>query len=78
LQNLLGEYFGEPDAFNISVLECFTKQFNFTNMALDGALRTYLEAFRLPGEAQKISRVLEAFASHYYEQCPQVSLAGST
>ncbi|GAQ85003.1 GDP-GTP exchange factor [Klebsormidium nitens] len=71
-KNVLGDYLSSSDSFNISILECFTKQFNFTGMALDGALRTYLEAFRLPGEAQKISRVLESFASHYYEQCPQV------
>jgi brefeldin A-resistance guanine nucleotide exchange factor 1 len=37
-------------------------------MNLDTALRLFLETFRLPGEAQKIQRVLEAFSERYYEQ----------
>ena len=28
----------------------------------------YLESFRLPGEAQKINRIMESFGRHYYEQ----------
>nr|CAD1822467.1 unnamed protein product [Ananas comosus var. bracteatus] len=41
-------------------------------MNLDAALRLFLETFRLPGESQKIQRILEAFAERYYEQSPQV------
>jgi brefeldin A-resistance guanine nucleotide exchange factor 1 len=41
-------------------------------MNIDTALRTFLETFRLPGESQKIQRVLEAFAERYYEQSPQI------
>ncbi len=32
----------------------------------------FLQSFRLPGEAQKIARVLEAFSSGYHGQCPDV------
>eukprot|EP00850_Spirogloea_muscicola_P004010 SM000017S02750 [mRNA] locus=s17:5236:10862:- [translate_table: standard] len=71
-KSLLGEYFGDPEPFHIAVLRAFTALFDFTGMLLDAALRTYLESFRLPGEAQKIERVLEAFAAHYYDQCPEL------
>ncbi|GAB2281595.1 Nucleolar GTP-binding protein 2 [Dionaea muscipula] len=37
-------------------------------MILDSALRTYLEAFRLPGESQKIHRIVEAFSDRFYDQ----------
>lgn len=32
----------------------------------------FLESFRLPGEAQKIARVLEAFGHEYHKQCPDI------
>jgi Sec7-like guanine-nucleotide exchange factor len=35
---------------------------------VDEALRALLESFRIPGEAQKIERVMEAFAEAYFEQ----------
>lgn len=34
-------------------------------MAVDVALRRYQAHFRLPGEAQKIERLVEAFARRY-------------
>ncbi len=34
------------------------------------AIRVYLESFRLPGEAQKINRVMESFGKAYHAQCP--------
>lgn len=38
--------------------------------AFDRAMRVFLESFRLPGEAQKINRIMESFGSHYHQQCP--------
>jgi Sec7-like guanine-nucleotide exchange factor len=35
-------------------------------MDFDLALRTFLRPFRLPGEAQKIDRLMEAFAARAY------------
>lgn len=32
----------------------------------------YLESFRLPGEAQKINRIMETFGMHYHRQCPDI------
>ena len=34
----------------------------------DGALRIFLSAFRLPGESQKIERLMEAVAEQIYRQ----------
>lgn len=41
-------------------------------MNLDAALRLFLETFRLPGESQKIQRILEAFSERYYEQSQEM------
>ncbi|KAL5698166.1 Nucleolar GTP-binding protein 2 [Ranunculus cassubicifolius] len=64
----IGDYLGDPDEFNIEVLKEFTYTFEFSGMILDNALRTFLETFRLPGESQKIQRILEAFSDRFYDQ----------
>lgn len=71
-KSLLGDFLGDPDEFCLQVLAEFAKTFDFQGMNLDAAMRTFLETFRLPGEAQKIHRVLEAFAGRYYEQSSQI------
>ncbi|KAG6551263.1 hypothetical protein Mapa_007189 [Marchantia paleacea] len=71
-KRLLGDFLGDHDEFCVQVLQELAKTFDFSDMSLDAALRTFLESFRLPGEAQKIQRVLEAFAQRYYEQSPVV------
>lgn len=43
--------------------------FSFQGLRLDEALRLYLEAFRLPGEAPVIQRLLEAFTEHWRVSC---------
>ncbi|XP_027357395.1 ARF guanine-nucleotide exchange factor GNL2 [Abrus precatorius] len=63
----IGEYLGDPDPFYLQVLKEFTETFHFQGMVLDTALRFYLESFRLPGESQKIQRVLEAFAERFFD-----------
>lgn len=40
---------------------------DFTEKDFVSALRHFLEGFRLPGEAQKIDRLMEKFASRYCE-----------
>ena len=42
-----------------------------TGLSLDEALRVFLGEFRLPGEAQKIDRLMEAFAAKYCTDNPQ-------
>eukprot|EP00898_Chlorokybus_atmophyticus_P000253 jgi/Chlat1/1228/Chrsp115S01684 len=62
----VGEYLGDPGEFNIKVLKEFASMFDFSDMSLDYALRTFLDSFRLPGEAQKIARIMETFAEQYH------------
>ncbi|KAI3808657.1 hypothetical protein L1987_24614 [Smallanthus sonchifolius] len=67
-KNLVGNYLGNHDPFCVDVLQEFAKTFDFQEMNLDTALRVFLETFRLPGESQKIQRVVEAFSERYYQQ----------
>lgn len=71
-KNLVGDFLGNHDEFCIQVLHEFARTFDFQDMNLDSALRLFLGTFRLPGESQKIQRVLEAFAERYYEQSPHI------
>ncbi|XP_027329806.1 ARF guanine-nucleotide exchange factor GNOM-like [Abrus precatorius] len=71
-KNLIGDFLGNHDEFCVQVLHEFARTFDFKDMTLDTALRIFLETFRLPGESQKIQRVLEAFSERYYEQSPHI------
>ena len=70
----IGEYLGrEPDYDNgmpLKVLHEYVHQMDFDGLQFDNAIRHYLSGFRLPGEAQKIDRILEKFAERYSEQNP--------
>jgi len=62
---------GPPEKYPFiqEVLKCFTKLFSFVGMEFSEALRSFLGRFRLPGEAQCIDRLMEAFSARLYEQC---------
>jgi len=70
----IGEYLGmDPDyqnGFSLKVLHEYVNLMNFDGLPFDNAIRFYLSGFRLPGEAQKIDRILEKFAERYSEQNP--------
>ncbi|XP_040263254.1 cytohesin-4 isoform X1 [Bufo bufo] len=61
----IGEYLGQRESVNIQVLKAFVKCHNFNKLSLVDALRQFLGSFRLPGEAQKIDRIMESFSTHY-------------
>jgi brefeldin A-inhibited guanine nucleotide-exchange protein len=63
----IGEFLGDIDKFNREVMYAYVDQMNFTGKDIVSALRSFLEGFRLPGEAQKIDRLMEKFASRYCE-----------
>lgn len=44
----------------------YVDQMNFTDKFFDDAIRLFLLDFRLPGEAQKIDRLMEKFAERYH------------
>jgi hypothetical protein len=52
----------------LHVLDAYAKLFDFIDLDFDIALRRFLCRFRLPGEAQKIDRIMNAFAQQYFVQ----------
>ena len=72
----IGIYLGrEPsfrEGFNMSVLHSYVDDLDFREMRFDDALRFFLSGFRLPGEAQKIDRMMEKFSERYCLQNPDV------
>lgn len=54
----------EPE--NIAIMHAFVDRMDVTGLPFTTALRTFLQAFRLPGEAQKIDRFMLKFADRYF------------
>ncbi|CAN8073761.1 unnamed protein product [Agarophyton chilense] len=69
---MVGEYLGDSGSFNLNVMHAYTDMHDFTDMTFDGALRMHLSGFRLPGEAQKIDRIMEKYASRYCQCNPSI------
>ena len=67
---MLGEYLGEGEAENIAIMHQFVDQMDFTKRRFVDALRSFLQHFRLPGEAQKIDRFMLKFAERYTTHNP--------
>ncbi|KAI0082485.1 hypothetical protein K474DRAFT_1585733 [Panus rudis PR-1116 ss-1] len=64
-KTMIGEYLGEGDEENIATMHAFVDMMDLSNMSFVDALRTFLQAFRLPGESQKIDRYMLKFAERY-------------
>jgi brefeldin A-resistance guanine nucleotide exchange factor 1 len=54
--------------FHKAVREEFSKLHDYNNLSFASALRRFLAKFRLPGEAQCIDRLMEAFSQELYRQ----------
>ncbi|KXS21398.1 Sec7-domain-containing protein, partial [Gonapodya prolifera JEL478] len=63
----IGEYLGDYNPFNIEVLGEYARLYDFSGLQFDAALRAFLDGFRLPGEAQKIDRMMQRFAQRYHD-----------
>ncbi|KAK8952793.1 Brefeldin A-inhibited guanine nucleotide-exchange protein 5 [Platanthera guangdongensis] len=62
---MIGEYLGQLDDFPLAVMHAYVDSMNFSGLKFDAAIREFLKGFRLPGEAQKIDRIIEKFAERY-------------
>lgn len=51
-------------------MHAFVDAMDFINMNFVDALRSFLQKFRLPGEAQKIDRFMLKFAERYLKGNP--------
>ena len=64
-KTMIGEFLGDRHQLCRDTLKAFCEQLDFTDMPLDEALRTFQSHIRITGEAQKIDRLMEAFAARY-------------
>ncbi len=56
----------------MQVLHAYVDQMDFTGMVFAQGIRHFLAGFRLPGEAQKIDRMMEKFAERFCINNPEV------
>lgn len=68
---MLGKYLGKEE--NIKFLDAFCSSFDFSEYDILTALRVFLLSFNLPGEGQKIERIIYAFCKKYSEDGKQES-----
>mmetsp|Transcript_5120 Transcript_5120/g.7216 ORF Transcript_5120/g.7216 Transcript_5120/m.7216 type:complete len:938 (+) Transcript_5120:3-2816(+) len=68
----IGDYLGEEQ--QAAVLSAYVELMSFQSLEFDVALRKFLIHFRLPGEAQKIDRIMEKFAQQYFNANPSTTV----
>jgi len=76
-KSAIGEVLGERDSFYEDIRSEFIKMFDLRNLRFDIALRLFMDAFRPPGEGQKIDRIVQSFGKRYFEQVPHSGLKSS-
>ncbi|KAF5761248.1 putative Sec7 domain, mon2, dimerization and cyclophilin-binding domain, Sec7 domain superfamily [Helianthus annuus] len=67
---MIGDYLGQHEEFPLAVMHAYVDSMNFSGMKFHAAIREFLRGFRLPGEAQKIDRIMEKFAERYCADNP--------
>ncbi|KAJ4951655.1 hypothetical protein NE237_028487 [Protea cynaroides] len=67
---MIGDYLGQHEEFPLAVMHAYVESMSFSEMKFDTAIREFLRGFRLPGEAQKIDRIMEKFAERYCADNP--------
>ncbi|KAD5802636.1 hypothetical protein E3N88_13996 [Mikania micrantha] len=75
---MIGDYLGQHDKFSLSVMHAYVDSMNFSKMKFHAAIREFLKGFRLPGEAQKIDRIMEKFAERYCADNPGLFKSADT
>ncbi|KAL2460779.1 Brefeldin A-inhibited guanine nucleotide-exchange protein 2 [Abeliophyllum distichum] len=77
-KTLIGDYLGEREDLSLKVMHAYVDSFEFQDIEFDEAIRVFLQGFRLPGEAQKIDRIMEKFAERYCKCNPKVFTSADT
>ena len=68
----VGELLSDSDSYGVNVRNAYLELIPMKELPIDIALRNFLGAkFRLPGEAQRIDRMMEAFAQWYHDNNPK-------
>ncbi|KAJ1025139.1 hypothetical protein NDA16_002645 [Ustilago loliicola] len=66
----IGEFLGEGTPESNAIMHAFVDMMNFEGLGFTDALRRFLQAFRLPGESQKIDRYMLKFAERFVHGNP--------
>jgi len=74
----IGEFLAHQDPKNREFASCFFASMDFAGMTLDCALRQASIRICFPGEAQKVDRLISAFARAYSESNPGISMDEDT
>ncbi|XP_059634656.1 brefeldin A-inhibited guanine nucleotide-exchange protein 5 isoform X2 [Cornus florida] len=69
---MIGDYLGQHEEFPLAVMHAYVDSMKFSGMKFGTAIREFLRGFRLPGEAQKIDRIMEKFAERYCADNPDL------
>ncbi|KAK3005297.1 hypothetical protein RJ639_016907 [Escallonia herrerae] len=77
-ETIIGDYLGEREDFPLKVMHAYVDSFNFEGMGFGDSIRYFLRGFRLPGEAQKIDRIMEKFAERYCKCNPSSFTSADT
>ncbi|KAI4356815.1 hypothetical protein L6164_000804 [Bauhinia variegata] len=77
-KTLIGDYLGEREELSLKVMHAYVDSFDFQGLEFDEAIRVFLKGFRLPGEAQKIDRIMEKFAERYCKCNPKAFSSADT
>ncbi|XVF33483.1 hypothetical protein REPUB_Repub17cG0172300 [Reevesia pubescens] len=77
-KTLIGDYLGEREDLSLKVMHAYVDSFDFQRMEFDEAIRAFLQGFRLPGEAQKIDRIMEKLAERYCKCNPKAFISADT
>lgn len=77
-KTLIGDYLGEREDLSLKVMHAYVDSFDFQELEFDEAIRAFLKGFRLPGEAQKIDRIMEKFAERYSKCNPKAFISADT
>jgi brefeldin A-inhibited guanine nucleotide-exchange protein len=72
---MIGEIFGQEEEFYLKVLESYLNSINYAGTEILPALKHFLSLFELPGEGQKVERILEAFSKKLSDDNPELYTA---
>mmetsp|Transcript_28910 Transcript_28910/g.27842 ORF Transcript_28910/g.27842 Transcript_28910/m.27842 type:complete len:87 (+) Transcript_28910:139-399(+) len=62
---MIGDYLGEDVEVNKMVLYAHIDSYNFVNVSYIEAMKKMLAGFRIPGEGQKVDRIMEKFGEKF-------------
>lgn len=71
-QSIIGELFGNEEEFYLATLRDYLKNLSFGGMSILQAIKHFLSLFELPGEGQKVERILELFSIQYALDNPEL------